>query len=249
MLNNGTLEAKVAAYKKESRRDFDRAVALLIALAYKYRRFGAEFLWESDPELNDEANRICRELSDSLTERAKLTARALMEDGLDNYDFDYAWEEGNDEFALPVITRFDQQGSFLKELLEIWVALAFVHSISQGELRVMVSRYLANPYASPLWKGLPKDILSRGKGYAKDIAEQIGVIGQDAVISAARYAEWHNAMADGAQYYIRRRGSYYDCDECQEMANTPIPIEIPFEVPHARCMCYPEYHYKSPVEP
>lgn len=245
MLNNQTLTARAASYKKDSRKEFDKAVSALIALAFGYKRFGADFLWDADPELNDEANRICRNLSDALAELAKRTAKEVMDEKLDNYDFDTAWEAGNDEYGTPVLTRFDQQGSFLKELLEVWVALAFVYSIPESELRVLVSRYLSNPYASNLWRGIPRDILKWGKGYARNIADQITLIGQDAIVAATRNAEWQNAMADGAQYYIRRRGSYYDCDECQEMANTPIPIEIPFEIPHARCMCYPEYHYKS----
>ena len=244
MLNNRLLTERTAAYKKESRRYFDRAVAELVALAFKYRRFGADFLWDSDPELDAEANRICRELSDSLARMARLTAAEIMEESLGEYDGESAWESADDEYGTPVLTRFDQQGSFLKEMLEIWVALAFVHSIGQTELLVMISRYLANPYASPLWGRLPKDLLSWGRGYARNIAEQIALIGQDAIVAAARNAEWQDARADGAQYYIRRRGSDYKCEECESAADVPFPISIPFEIPHARCMCYPEYHYE-----
>jgi len=244
MLNNELVASKTAAYKKDSRKEFDKAVAALIALAYRYRRFGAEFLWDKDPELEMEANRICRELSDALAQRAKLTAAAIMEDSLAEYDFDEAWDAETGDDFVPVITRFDQQGSFLKELLEVWIALAFVHSLTQGELRVLISRYLANPFTSPLWKDLPKDILAWGRGYSKDIASQIAVIGQNAIIAAIRNAEWQDAMANGASYYIRRRGSYYDCPDCDELCGYPIPIEQPFVFLHSRCCCLAEYHFE-----
>lgn len=244
MLNNELVAAKTAAYKKDSRKEFDKAVAALIALAWRYRRVGADFLWDKDPELEMEANRICRELSDALAQRAKLVAAEIMEDSLGEYDFDEAWDAKTGDDYIPVITRFDQQGSFLKELLEVWIALAFVHSLTQGELRVMISRYLANPFTSPLWKDLPKDILQWGRGYPKDIASQIAVIGQNSIIAAVRNAEWQDARADGATYYIRRRGSYFDCPDCDSLCGYPIPIEVPFEFLHSHCMCVAEYHYE-----
>lgn len=242
MLDNETLTRKVAAFKKESRKDFDKAVAALIALAFLHKDMGADFLWDKDPELDAEANRICRELSDTLTEKAKDLARDAIKE-LDDYDIEEFWDVARDEWFVPITTRFDQQGSFLKELLEVWVALAFVYGLSQGELRVEISRYLANPFVSSLWRGLPRDILKWGRGYPKNIAEQLAVIGQNAILSAVRLAEWRAAKDGGATYYIRRRGSYYDCDECDSLANHPIQIDEPFEVPHSRCMCYPEYHF------
>ena len=243
MLDNETLTKKVAAFKKESRKDFDKAVAALIALAFLHKDMGADFLWDKDPELDEKANEICRNLSDTLTEKAKAYAAEAVKE-LDDYEIEEFWDVARNEWFVPITTRFDQQGSFLKELLEVWVALAFVYGLSQSELRVEISRFLANPFLSRYWKDLPRDVLKWGRGYSKDIAGQLAVIGQNAILSATRYAEWQDAMAKGAEYYIRRRGSNYDCDECEELANTPIPIEVPFEVPHSRCMCYPEYHYE-----
>lgn len=241
MLDNETLTKKVAAFKKESRKDFDKAVAALIALAFLHKDMGADFLWDKDPALDAEANRICRELSDTLTEKAKDLARDAVKE-LDDYDIEEFWDVARDEWFVPITTRFDQQGSFLKELLEIWVALAFVYGLSQGELRVEISRFLANPFLSPLWRGLPMDILKWGRGYSKNIAEQIAVIGQNAILSAVRLAEWQNAKDNGATYYIRRRGSGYDCPDCDDLCGYPIPIDEPFEFLHSRCMCWAEYH-------
>lgn len=240
MLNNETLTRKVAAFKKESRKDFDKAVAALIALAFLHKDMGADFLWDKDPELDAKANEICRNLSDTLTEKAKAYAAEAVKE-LDDYDIEEFWDVARNEWFVPITTRFDQQGSFLKELLEIWVALAFVYGLSQGELRVEISRFLANPFLSPFWRGLPKDILKWGRGYPKNIAEQLAVIGQNAILQAVRLAEWKEAKDNGATYYIRRRGSNYDCDECDDLANHPIPIDVPFEIPHSRCMCWAEY--------
>ncbi len=244
MPNNEAISGGAAAFRSYSRREFDRAVADLIALAYRYRYMGQDFLWENDPELDAEANRICRELSDALAERAKAIAKAIVMGSLDEYDFEEAWDRDDDERHVPVLVRFDQQGSFLKDLLEIWLALAFVNALTQGELRVMVSRFLANPFASPLWRGLPSDVLKRGRGYSKDIAKQISVVGTDAIIAAVRTAEWQDAAAKGAKYYVRRRGSNYDCPDCDATCGFPIPIETPFEFLHSHCMCWPEYHYE-----
>lgn len=245
MLNNETISKGAAAFRKDSGKEFDKAVAALIALAYRYKYMGQDFLWEKDPELNDEANRICMELSDALAERAKAIAKSIVMGSLDYYDFEEDWDREEDEWYVPILVRFDQQGSFLKEMLEIWIALAFVHSLTQGELRVMVSRYLANPFASPLWKGLPADILKWGRGYPKDIRSQIAVIGNNSIIAAIRHAEWEDARAKGAAYYIRRRGSNYDCDECDDMCGFPIPIDTPFVFLHSNCRCYAEYHYDT----
>lgn len=245
MLDNDNLARKAASFKRSAEREFDKAVAALIALAFKYKEMGADFLWDNDPELKEEAIRICRDLSDSLAEKAKAIARSVIDDSLDYYDFEESWDRESDEGFIPIITRLDQQGSFLLQLLEIWAAIAFVNGVGKSELRVLVSRYLNNPYASPLWKGIPLDALRWGRGYSKNIIDQISVIGQNAIISAARYAEWVDAQAKGAEYYIRRRGSGYDCPDCDSLCGYPIPIYQPFEILHSRCMCWPEYHFEE----
>lgn len=237
MLDRDHLAKSAASFKRAAQRDFDKAVKELIALAFKYAKARADFLWDMDPELDAEANRILRNLSDTLAEKAKAIARAEVEDMLDEYDFEEAWDD-------ETVSRFDQQGSFLKELLEIWIALAFVNGIRQGELRVLVSRYLANPFTSPLWKGIPPGAIAWGRGYSMNILEQLAVIGQNAIIASARTVEWAYAAEKGADYYIRRRGSFYDCPECDSLCGYPIPIGTPFEFLHSRCMCWPEYHFK-----
>lgn len=240
MLDNDKLAWTAARFKADTSRELEKAVRELVALAYKYQYAGENFLWDMDPELDREANRILRELSDTLAEKARKMASAIVSDEIGEEYFDVAWE--HDDGDDTILTRLDMQGSHLKELLEIWIALAFVNNLTKGELRVMVSRYMANPFASPLWRGLPPGVLAWGRGYSMNILDQIAVIGQNAIISATRYAEWLAALAEGATYYIRRRGSGYDCPECDSMCGYPIPIDVPFEYVHSRCMCWPEYH-------
>lgn len=245
-MNNDVLVAQAAAFKNDSRREFEEAVGELIALAYRYRRLGANFLWDSDPILEREANAILRGLSDSLAEKAKARALALVRQ--EGWAWgDEAWEDANERGDLPILTRFDQQGSFLRELMEIWIALAFVNGLTQNYLKLSVIRYLSDPYASPLWKGLPAGLLKRGPGYQRNIIDQIAIIGQDGIVGGVRLAEWMDARDKGAKYWVWRRGSTFHCDECQENSGRAFPMDIPFEHLHARCMCWPEFHYE-PME-
>lgn len=236
MPDDERLASAAAQFGRDSRKEFDRAVKELIALAFLYARAGADFLWDMDENLLREAHRICRNLSDTLAEKAMAIARGVVEDSIGNYEPEE--DEG-------LVERFDMQGSHLLDLLEIWLALAFIHGIAQSELRVLISRYLSNPAASPLWRGLPKDVLAWGRGYPKNIPGQISAIGQTAIVTAYREAERKDAEAKGYAYYIRRRGSNYDCPTCDEMCGYPIPIDVPFEIPHPRCMCRAEYHFSD----
>lgn len=242
-VSNQRLVKEAAAFKADASKEFDKAVKALLDLVWSYGNPTEDFLFEADPELDAKANAILRGLSDNLVAMAKARAAAIVRESLGGYGFDESWEEAADEDDATIIFRFDMEGSHLKELLEVWIALAAVNAIRKSELRVMISRYLKNPYASPLWKGIPLDAIKWGRGYSRDIIDQLALIGQNAIVDTARHAEWMRELENGAAYYIRRRGSNYDCAVCEEMANKPIPISIPFQIPHSRCMCYPEYFY------
>ena len=246
-VSNDRLVAEAAAFKREAAREFDKAVKALLDLVWAKGVPSRDFRFTDDPQIDAEANAILRDLSDTLVARAKAKAEAIIRASLADYDFGEEWTEdwdaANDEDGEPLLWRFDMEGSHLRDLLEVWIGLAVLNGISKSELRVEISRYLANPYASPLWRGVPQGALAWGRGYSKNIAEQLAILGQNAIVLAARRAEQRDEMENGATYYIRRRGSNYDCDECEDMANVPIPIEEPFEIPHSRCMCYPEYHH------
>lgn len=240
MLNNEELVNEVASYKGDTKKRFDAALAALLALAWTYRdQIGENFSFSANPVLYEQALAICREMSDRCSEDAHKRLIRLVEDSLDYADEDVAWEQTGDG-----IESFDMAGSHLLELLAVWIGVAIQNSWTQNYTKVMISRYLANPFLCPEWKEIPLDTLAWGKGYARNILEQLTLIGQGLIIGGGRYAECVDEQAKGATYYIRRRGSNYDCDVCEGLANVPIPIEVPFEYSHARCMCYPEFHYE-----
>lgn len=240
-MNNERLTEQAAAYKSDARRLFEDAVVALIALAFRYKNLGANFLWDSDPVLEREANAILRRLSDKARESAKARALELIREA-DLAEGEYAWDSAEDAWGEPVLTRLDMVGSHLRELLEIWIALAFVEGMTPSYLKICVLRYLSSPYASPMWSRLPAGLLKWGKGYQRNLIDQIALIGQTSIIGAVRFAEWSDASSRGAAYYIRRRASTFDCPECESLANKPIPISVPWENLHARCVCYAEFY-------
>jgi len=241
MLNQDELTQSAAEYKDEARKRFDAALTALLALAWRWKgRINGEFSFESDTELYNEALRICRELSDGCAEDARRRVAALIEDSLDYADEDAAWEEQED-----AIESYDMVGSHLLTLLDLWIAAAWANGYTQGYTKIAVLRYLGNPASSGVFGKVRPDLLKWGKGYDYNLINQLALIGQGIIIGAARYAEWVDAQAKGALYYVRRRGSNYDCDICERNANIPIPIEVPFEQYHPRCVCYPEYFYEE----
>lgn len=226
----------VARYKREARTPFEVALGALIALAFRWKSLGADFLWDADPVLDDEANTILRQLSETEMDLAKRRAAELIGEG---DVFDSAWDAASGD----MLERLDMEGSHLRGLLEVWIALAFVNGMTQGYLKILIIRYLNNPYASPLWGGLPAGLLKWGRGYQKNILDQIALIGADAILGAAAQAEYIEALEKGAIYYIRHRGSNYDCPECDALCERPIPITQIIDLTHPRCMCWNEYFF------
>lgn len=245
MIDGEKLASEAAAFKNDARKRFEAALTALIALAYEYKIMGANFLWDKDPDLDREANRILRGMSEGAMEDAKKRALRIVE-GMNLDEFEEAWEyESNKTEEDGMLYAFDMAGSHLKELLEVWIALAFVNNLGKEYLKISIIRYLSNPYLSALWKNLPGGIIKWGSGFQRNLINQIALIGQDGIISAARFAEWLDESRKGATYYIRRRGSTFHCPQCDSECGIPIPITMPFEESHARCMCWPEYHYEE----
>ena len=217
----------------------------LLSLAWEYQSLGEDFSFEADAALYEEALRICRDLSDKCARDAKNRALQLIRE-YDLYDEDEIWDYAMDEGDNNVLARFDMAGSHLLKLLDLWVAVALSNGFTKEYTRISILRYIGNPYASGLFGKVQKDILRWGRGFDRNLIDQLSVIGQNTIVDAARYAEYLDAVGNGATYYIRRRGSNYVCPECDDLCGEPIPIEEPFIRTHSRCMCWPEYHY-SPI--
>ncbi len=242
MLSQETLIQEAAEYKKDSKGHFDEALVALLALFWPYRT--EKFALEDFPAIYADAMDICITLSDKCAESAKKRLLAAIDGQLESVSDEDVWESA---FGDEQMQSFDMAGVHLIDLLSVWIGVAVVNGWTQGYTRVMISRYLANPFACPEWKLVPRNAVSWGRGYDRNISEQLWVIGLDIIIYGARHAEQIDETAKGATFYIRRRGSGYNCKVCDEMANIPFPIDVPFEIPHARCCCWPEYHYE-PME-
>lgn len=245
MLNQQTLVRETAEYKRDARRLFDAHLASLLALAWPFRK-AEDFSFEVNDELMAAAYDDCIQLTDECAEQARKRFLATTDPIGEDLDRENVWDNIYDEGAEESL---DMAGSHLLDLLTAWIGVAVANDWTRDYTRIMIGRYLSNPYLCPQWNVVPRDLLAWGTGYAKDISEQLALIGQNLIVQASRYAEWLDEGAKGATYYIRRRGSTYDCSICDEEAGFLIPIEEPFEWLHSRCMCYPEYHYEPlPIE-
>ena len=235
MLNNDTLTKAAAWFKSDAQKRFDKALAALVALAWKYKYLGGDFRFDADPELYAEALRICREMSDGCLEDAQKIIQSLFEeeDALD------------EEYVEDTLQRFDMAGSHLISLLDLWIAFAFENNIPQRYTVISVVNFLNNPFTPGLFKEVAKQSVQWGTGYSRNLVNQITVIGQNFIIDRARLREWIDESAKGALYYIRRRGSNFECPECDDMCGFPIPIDVPFERLHSRCVCWPEYIHED----
>lgn len=241
MLDRDRLTKEAAEFKNDAKKRFDAALAALLALAWKHKDLGGDFTFDADPEMYAEALRICRDMSDGTMADAERHIRALFEDNddfeIDNFSADNALES------------LDMAGTHLIQLVEVWCAVAFSNGFSQAYTRISIGRYLRNPYASGMFGAWGKDVLKWGRGYDRNIINQMAVIGQNLIVDAARAEEWREEREEGATYYVRRRGSGYDCPDCDAITGVPIPIDVPFERLHSRCMCYPEYHFDEMPTP
>ena len=240
MLNQQTLIRETADYKRDARRIFDAHLASLLALAWPFRN-AEEFSFELNDDLMAASYEECIELTDECAENAEKHFLTAVVNLGDTFDAEEVWNGVYDESQE---ASYDMAGSHLLDLLTAWIGVAAANEWTKDYTRIMIGRYLANPYLCPQWNIVPREMLAWGVGYAKDISEQMAVIGQNLIVQASRYAEWLDESAQGATYYIRRRGSTYDCPACDELCGYPIPISEPFDFVHSRCLCFPEYHYE-----
>lgn len=243
MLSNDIITKEAADYKKDAKKNYDEAVVALLILAWPYRK--ENFNFEQETPVYNEALSICMSMSDKCAEAAQKRLFDIIAE-IEDADGDAVWEY---VYNADYEARFDMAGSHLLELLAVWIGVAAANGWTRDYTRVMISRFIENPFLCQQWRDFPLNTLAWGSGYSRNIAEQIALIGQGIIIGGSRYAEWMHEKEKGATYYVRRRGSNYPCDWCEEYANIPIPIDVPFEPFHARCVCFPEYFYDEMPTP
>ena len=239
MINRQDLSSAVDAFRPKAKKRYDEAVSSLLDLAWKYKDVAADFSWEADEELYRQALAICVGMTDGCLDDARALIYDVINDSLDYADEQVAFETALSENAMR--DRMDFAGQHLLEILAVWVTLAFKNNYTKGYTSVLISRYQRYPFLAPVWKDSKAPIPRFGSGFSFDIAGQLARIGGDLINDAVRYAEWVDAMAEGALYYIMHRGSYFDCPECDAMCEVKIPIETPVSRPHPNCQCWPEY--------
>ena len=235
MIKNEKLTIEAAKYKTEAKSRFDNALAALLSLAWEHKSMGDSFSFQADPAMYERALEICRELSEQCMKDAEAIVRTIFDEEI----------EMDSDAADKALESFDMAGSHLLQLLDAWVVVAFSNGYSMAYTSISVVRYMNNPFASGMFGAWGKDVMKWGRGYERNIINQLAVIGQNLVIDVVRLEEWKRESKNGATYYIRRRGSSFDCPTCDEQCGTRIPISVPFVRTHSRCCCWPEYHYEK----
>lgn len=232
------------------RRAVQDAVAQILALAYPYADFvEGEFRFEDFPDLDEKVNAILRDLSDKGMEvlKSRIADALALLDG-EYEDFADIVEETENE-GNGVLWAFDLHSSNLKKLLEGWITIGFTQKLLQGALLAKILGYMDAPQDAPMWRDAVRQHLIDpneyhfGKGYQRNIPDAMKVLAIYIITKVFMLSEQRVERGKGATFYIRHRGSTYDCPECDSLCEYPIPIEEPFEYPHPRCMCWAEYFY------
>ena len=218
---------QMAAVKGDVQKETDAALTALVALVWPFR--SPDFRWEDYPELEDKANEILRGLSDAINADMKArAASAIAEMALEEF------EEGALEYAESDIAgesplfRLDMQGSHLKDLFALWIALYAASKITSAMARLSFYSFMDTPAARTLkW----------GRGYATNVRTGYALIAQDFINRAFQYARVQEFKKDGAIGYRTIRNSSYDCPFCDEMGEQIWPLDVIVLPYHPRCVC------------
>jgi len=161
--------------------------------------------------------------------------------------------------------RADGHSSTLKYFIEGWIAIGFAKNLRESDLVSDFFTYIANPYASPLWREAVSDsgympASNRSMGYSYGRGNQRNVLGAMVVLArtminmAYRRNMTNVYRKSGAIGYRTRRNSNWDCELCDEVVSVIHPFTEFFLPVHPRCVCssypvymkdeYPEYPHR-----
>ena len=251
MTTHRQMIALMAALKARSRSRVLETAREIIDLAWKWGYLGKRFTFDADADLDAEVNRLLLALSD-------LMIADTREKAIEDADS----EEDKEQILLfidrPVsgrslTERVDSHASHLKYLLEGYLAVCFASGFSKAGALGEVSRFLADPNAYPPMQeayAQADDYASRNirqRGYHFGRGENIDPIKGIALVTATM-------LNAGRQYgmllgwgrdsqiigYRVRRGSDYDCPECDDLTIGIHPLDEIVLPAHPHCVCWME---------
>lgn len=229
------------------------AIDRILVLAEPYRSMGEEFAFAYYPDLDRAVNAVLRDLSDECLEVTREAMRRA-ETLLDYYGMDYdaimTEVESEGDGAL---WAFDMHSSNLKRLLEGWIAIWFSGNLTRGEMLARIIGHIEAPQTAPMWRDAVREHLidpyeyKFGKGYQRNIPNAMKVLAVWLVMTFVARAMQVHAIERGVRFYIIHRGSRYDCPECDENCEIPLPVED-WRLPvHPNCMCWAELIENEPT--
>lgn len=221
-----------------------RAIEDILALVRDAR--SDKFAFADNEDIDAEVNAILALMSDDLLADAEKRARNLLKaldlDEWDDESIDYANDEIDGENTL---FRLDMQASHLKELLESWIIVAAVHGLSKSETIRNLFTYIANPFASELWRSAGLQNPAWGRGYARNLVKAISRIRADFINRAYLWAKLQQFAEEGAIGYTIHRGSTFDCPLCDSYLGKVYPLDQVILPIHANCCCYVEPAFRD----
>jgi len=238
--------------KDDVRIRMEKAVTDVVSLCRRYRSLGKSFMFSFDGDLERKVDARLVALGDEIIGDALDRAKPLVSDEEEDEDA-MAWAtrsiDGKD-----ATVRADGHSSTLKYFLEGWIAIGFAKNLRELDLVSDFFTYIANPYASPLWREAVSDsgymsasIRSRGYSYGRgnqrNVLGSMVVLAQTMINMAYQRHMTNVYRKSGAIGYRTRRNSNWDCELCDEVASVTHPLtEVVLPV-HPRCVCssYPVY--------
>ena len=235
---------QMASVRGDVERRCADVVSQIIDLSWDYA--GQGFSFAEHPELEREVNRLLVSLSDGMLSDATLRAqKALIEDGLDDWEDEAAGYASGERGGEPIVQRLDKHCDHLKELVALWLIAGAVSGLSKGEVVRQMFSHQSNPSMSASWKEAGLSNPQWGRGYMIDTVGGMTVVLQDYISRIYQYSVLQGFAENGAIGYRTVRNSGYDCPYCDEMCTKIWPLDEVVLPYHPRCVCLAVPVYKN----
>lgn len=225
----------------------------ILALALPYRYLGARFSFKMNGDLDKEVNQLLLDLSNAIYADFEGDTKKAI--GIVNEDDDtdaiLAYTRRNIE-GKDTIERLDGYASQLKYYIEGMIAIGFANKMGNADIISHVKSYYRRPYADPLARKAftePMEYTSNwiasrgfhlGNGVSTDVVKGMANVGEYMINEAYQYATILDFRKMGAKGYVVRRGSDYDCMQCDELTIGVHPLDEIVLPSHVHCRCYAE---------